>query len=314
MSERAVADQDRVRRFVVEDEAVRGQVVRLAATWTALREHAHYPEPVRRLLGEAISACVLLASTLKFQGSLTLQLEAAGAVRLLVAQCTDDFRVRGVARFDAARVAPSFDELVGAGRIVVTVESGESGSRYQGIVAIDGGSLAASLEHYFANSEQMPTCVRLAADDAMAGGLLIQRLPQEGGSRDASPGAGSQHDEQRRISSAQQTWDSAHEELQALDAAELLLRSTEDLVLRCFGARDVRLFQGAPVRFECRCNPERVIAILRSLGEQEVREVLAEQGSVTVTCEFCHRPYRFDPIDVRQLFAPPTAPGSDRIN
>ncbi|NDB15396.1 MAG: molecular chaperone Hsp33, partial [Gammaproteobacteria bacterium] len=155
---------DIVQRFAVERQSVRGQFVRLGPAWLALREHGDYPEPVRRMLGEAVTAAVLLASTLKFEGELTLQLQGDGAVRLLVAQCTHDFRIRAVARFDRERVEASmrpavladpFAALAGAGTLLVTVEADRRASRYQGVVPISGGSLAASIEHYFENSEQL---------------------------------------------------------------------------------------------------------------------------------------------------------------
>jgi molecular chaperone Hsp33 len=296
---------DVVQRFVVEDQAVRGQFVRLDAAWGALREHADYPEPVRELLGEAMVAAVLLASTLKFEGGLTLELKSDAAVRLLVAQCTHDFGIRGVARFDAAKVAPDFDALAGGGYMTVTIDTDEAGGRqgggrYQGIVALEGGSMSASLEHYFAHSEQLPTCLRLVADEHGASGLLIQRLPGEGGV--GAPAA------------AQQTWERAHAALLGLEPV-LLLRAAPERVLReCFSGQDLRLFRGQPVEFRCRCDLRRVQGILRSLGEADVRELLAEQGEVTVTCEFCSRPYRFDPIDVEQMFASSVIPGSETMN
>jgi molecular chaperone Hsp33 len=296
---------DVVQRFVVEDQAVRGQFVRLDAAWGALREHADYPEPVRELLGEAMAAAVLLASTLKFEGGLTLELKSDAAVRLLVAQCTHDFRIRGVARFDAAKVAPDFNALAGGGYMTVTIDTDEAGGRqgggrYQGIVALEGGSMSASLEHYFAHSEQLPTCLRLVADEHGASGLLIQRLPGEGGV--GAPAA------------AQQTWERAHAALLGLDPVLLLRAAPEQLLRECFSGQDLRLFRGQPVEFRCRCDLRRVQGILRSLGEADVRELLAEQGEVTVTCEFCGKPYRFDPIDVEQMFASGAIPGSETMN
>lgn len=305
MNDAEPATEDFVQRFVVEGQAVRGQYVRLDAAWGALREHAEYPEPVRELLGEAMAAAVLLASTLKFEGGLTLELKSDAAVRLLVAQCSHDFQIRGVARFDAAKVAPDFAALAGGGYMTVTIDTDEAGGRqgggrYQGIVALEGGSMSASLEHYFANSEQLPTSLRLVSDEHGASGLLIQRMPGEGGI--AAPLA------------AQQTWERAHAALLALEPAVLLRAAPEQLLRECFTGQDLRLFRGQPVEFRCRCDLRRVQGILRSLGETDVRELLAEQGAVTVTCEFCGKPYRFDGIDVEQLFAPGAIPGSERVN
>jgi molecular chaperone Hsp33 len=303
---------DLVRRFVAEHQDVRGQFVRLGASWLALREHGAYPPAVRELLGEATCAAVLLASTLKFDGVLTLQLQGNGPVRLLVAQCTDDFRVRAVARFDPERAVGGFRQLAGEGSVTVTVESERAGSRYQGIVPLEGESLAESLEQYFRGSEQVPTAVRLAAEDAGATGLLVQRLPSVGGVAGADdPGAAA-----ARAVEAGATFASAAAALAGIAPDELLRRPGEELMQRSLGGLDVRLFEPRDVRFECRCSPARVAGMLRGLGEAEVRDVLAEQGAVTVTCEFCHRPYRFDSVDVEQLFAAAAAvsPASPRVN
>ncbi|MGD9599728.1 MAG: Hsp33 family molecular chaperone HslO [Steroidobacteraceae bacterium] len=304
-------DSDRVRRFLLEGHPVRGQLVRLGPAWAELREHAAYPPPVRDLLGEAAAAAVLLASTLKFEGSLTLQLQGDGAVGLLVVQCTHHFRVRGVARFDAARfdgarvgeagVGADFAVLTGHGRITVTIESAERGAPYQGIVPLMGASLAECIDGYFATSEQLPTRVRLAADAQRAGGLLVQRLP--GVDEGVGAGAG-----------ADTIWERTRERAGGVDAHELLYDSIEALARRVGAGDDVRLFTGSPVAFECRCSRERVLGVLRALGEGEVQGVLAEQGAVTVTCDFCHRPYVFDAIDVTQVFGPPAIPTTDRVN
>lgn len=296
---------DFVQRFVVEQQSVRGQLVRLGPAWLALREHGEYPSPVRRLLGEAVSAVVLLASTLKFEGELTLQLQGSGAVRLLVAQCTHDFRVRAVARFDRERCVtlgdePDFAALAGEGSIVVTIEADRRASRYQGIVPITGGSLAASLEHYFAHSEQLPTSLVLAADDFGAAGLLVQRMPGQGGDEAA----------------ADRTFAAALEALAGVSADELLVRPPAQLMRRAFGGLDLRLHDTQVVEFRCRCSAARVGGMLRSLGEDEVRSILVEQGAVTVTCEFCHKPWQFDAVDVSRLFgaAIDQAPGSGTVN
>lgn len=305
-------DADVVRRFAVEHRPVRGQFARLGPAWLALREHGAYPAPVRALLGEATSAAVLLASTLKFDGLLTFQMQGSGAVRLLVAQCTHDFRVRAVARFDAARVVEDFASLAGEGQIAVTVESDRQGSRYQGIVPIDGHSLAASLEHYFDTSEQLPTAVRLASDDAGTSGMLVQRMPAHGGHAAADDAAARRAQELE----AQQTWERSREALAGIGPDELLLRPAQELMQRALAGADLRVFESQQVRFECRCSPGRVAGMLRSLGEAETRDILREQGSVTVTCEFCHRPYRYDAVDVERLFGGAEArpPGSGSVN
>ena len=292
------AATDLVRRFIFERQPVRGHWVRLESAWRELRAHGRYPQLVERLLGEAVAAVVLLAASLKFHGTLTFQLQGNGAVPLLVAQCTHDFRLRALARFDeealgglpaAAPRGALFRALVGTeGRLTVTVEADEKGARYQGVVPLEGASLAESLEAYFASSEQLPTRVLLAADGVRGAGLLVQRLPGSAGTSDEESNA---------------AWLGAQRGIGLLGEAELLERGVEDLLARAFSDRDLRLFRGSSVQFECRCGEGRVAGLLRALGEEEVRDVLREQGSVTVTCEFCQRPYRFDARAIEALFA-----------
>ena len=294
----AVDAVDAAFRFTVEHQAVRGEFVRLGPAWLALREHADYPAPVRRLLGEAAAAAALLAATLKFDGELTLQLQGDGALRLLVAQCTHDLRVRAVARFDAARfeggAEPAFAALVGDGQLVVTLESGQGGARYQGIVPLAGGSLAAALESYFGQSEQLPTAVVLGADDGRAAGLLVQRLPQAGGTETETPLAA-------REAEADRTLEDARLALAGIAADELLSRPVGELLRRACVGHDLRLQPPRAVGFRCRCSRERVAGMLRALGAEELDSIVAEQGAVTVTCEFCHRPWRFDAVEVSGL-------------
>lgn len=311
--EPSATPRDEVRRFIVENRPVRGHWVRLEGAWRELRAHRDYPQPVRELLGQAVAASVLLAATLKFRGQLTLQLQGNGAVSLLVAQCTHDYRLRAVARFDAGAVSALsangasegagqatggiFRRLVGSeGRIAVTVEADERNTRYQGIVPLSGDSLAGSLEAYFARSEQLPTRVLLAADGERGAGVLVQKLPED---------AATDEEQMREI------WEQAERGIERLSADDLLRCPVEELLGRGFAAHDMRLFRGAPVQFECRCSHGRVTSLLRALGPDEVRDVLREQGSVTVTCEFCHRPYRFDAGDVEALFGDSPAPGGN---
>jgi molecular chaperone Hsp33 len=290
---------EQVQRFIFEGRPVRGHWVGIGQGWRDLREFRDYSPPVQELLGQAVCASLLLAATLKFKGTLTLQLQGNGAVGLLVAQCTHDFRYRALARAQGEGAATSltpevFRWLVGEeGRLTVTIEAEERDMRYQGVVPLTGHSLAACLEQYFASSEQLPTRVRLAADTDHAAGLLVQRLPDVGGSA-----ADSADDD------AGTAWADAQASLEAVTAADLLQFTGEELLMQDFRQHDVRVFAGTPVRFECRCDTHRVDTMLRGLGEAEVRDVLKEQGAVTVTCDFCNRPYAYDAAAVEALFAP----------
>ena len=299
---------DLVRRFVLERHPIRGHAVRLSGAWLNLREHQDYPPAVQQLLGEAISAVVLLAATLKFDGTLTLQLQGKGLVNLLVAQCTHDFRVRGMARHDP--LVPmegggeaGFRILAGEGQIVVTVDATDRASSYQGVVPITGNSLAESLEAYFHQSEQLPTRVLLAANAGVVAGMLVQRIPGLGGKQI-----------QLDDSALDAAWQKADEAMSSLARSTLLEDVVEQRLVNMFGVDEVRVFSGHAVTFECRCNRERVANVLRSLGVEEVRSVIEEQGACTVTCEFCQKPYKFDAIDVEHLFDEAAPRGSDTIN
>jgi molecular chaperone Hsp33 len=296
-----MSDSDRVRRFVLEKHPIRGHDVRLARAWLEVREHQDYPPAVQQLLGEAVAAVVLLAATLKFDGTLTLQLQGQGLVSLLVAQCTHDFRVRAMARHSPIGDGAGFRSLAGDGQIIVTVEA-DRASSYQGVVPITGDSLAECLEGYFVQSEQIPTRVLLAATPGGVAGMLVQRLPGEGGKQAVDAAA------------LESAWMKVDHAMAALTGRELLETDVEARLVKMFGDDEVRVFGAHDVQHQCRCSRERVANVLRSLGVEEVRSVIAEQGACTVTCEFCQKPYRFDAIDVEQLFSTGSTTGSDAIN
>jgi molecular chaperone Hsp33 len=281
-----------LRRFLLEAQPLRGNWVHLGQAWQELRAHRSYPPLVEELLGEAATAAVLLTATLKFAGTLTLQLAGSGRVRLLVAQCTDDFQLRAIAHHDlAAGEAADFSSLVGTGRLAVTVQPDATLTQYQGIVPLEGGNLAECLQLYFDSSEQLPTRLKLAADATRAGGMLLQKLP-------GSSSAGEGH-----AAVLQTAWEDLQAGLASLSPPALLELSAEEAVRRVSGTHDCRLFGVTPVRFSCRCDETRVAELVRSLGIDEARAALAEQGALTVTCEFCGRAYRYDTVDVEQLFA-----------
>ncbi len=286
---------------MLERHPVRGFWIRLDGAWRSLRSFHRYEPAVEALLGEAVTASVLLAATLKFEGTLSLQLAGDGLVKLLVAQCTHRFEIRAVARAaEGAAGAASFRELVGDGRLTVAIEAEERAARYQGVVGLEGAGLAACLEAYFAASEQLPTRIALTADGARTGGVLLQKLP-------SSPAQG-----EALAAVSQDVWESLQSQMPLLAAPLLRLGTAEEVLQRVCGEHDCRLFARAPVRFACRCSQARVADLLRSLGAEEMRAILAEQGSATVTCEFCGRPYRFDAIDIERLFTEGASPDTPR--
>jgi molecular chaperone Hsp33 len=301
-------DRDCLHRFVFEGLPIRGHLVHLDAAWRALIEHREYPAPIRDTLGEAVAASLLLAATIKFDGVLSLQMQGDGPVPLMLAQCTSSLGVRGLARIrdgePPALPGAGVTALFGAGNLTVTLENDDRTQRYQGIVPIGGERLAQSLQDYFENSEQLPTRLWLHADANGASGMMLQRLPTAGGTAGAVAAASTD------ALSIEDAWQRVQLLGATLTPAELSGLADTEILHRLFHEDDVRLFEPSPVFFRCRCSRERVAGMLQGLGESETRSVLAERGTVEVSCDFCNRAYRFDAVDVEQLFAPAATPAS----
>ena len=282
-------DSDVLSRFVFEHAPVRGEIVHLDASFRAILERRVYPEPIRTVLGEFMAAASLLAATLKFDGRLILQIQGGGPLTLLVVECTSDNTLRAVAHWDDAPTGQALDQLVGEGRLVITVEPSKGEERYQGIVNLEGATVAQAVERYYAQSEQVETRVWLACDDTRAAGLLIQRLP--GASEDTD------------------LWPRAVELTATIKSSELLMLPPAEVLRRLYHEEDIRLFAPVVLSFRCSCSRERVEAVLHMLGREDINNLLAEQGSVSVDCEFCGKHYTFDAVDVEQVFV--TSPVSN---
>ena len=287
------APGDLLHRFLFERLPVRGHLVRLDASWRAAIEHQSYPDAVTAALGEAMAASVLMAGALKFEGRLSLQFEGPGPVRLMLAQCTHRHAIRGVARHDALPPDDTLaDDLFGDGQLAVTIEQTEGGERYQGVVPLVTARLADCLEQYFERSEQLPSRLVLAATPDRAAGLLLQRVAI------GAAGTASERAE------ADDAWLRLGLLAATVSPKELFDLPCRELLRRLFPEDDIRLFEGAPVFFQCTCSRERVSGILQALGGAEVHALLDERGDVEVRCEFCNRAWRFDAVDVAALFSP----------
>jgi molecular chaperone Hsp33 len=288
-----MSDGDLLHRFLFENLAVRGHLVRLDASWRAAIEHHAYPRPVSDVLGQAMAASVLLAGSLKFEGRLSLQVEGPGPVRLMLAQCTHRHAIRGVARHRAVDAgAGGIVGLFGGGQLAVTIEQDDRPDRYQGVVPLEQSELSTCLEQYFDRSEQLPSRLLLVSTPERAAGLLLQRVAA-GDWRGNIARAAADDDAWRRITLLAAT----------LADAELLDSPCRDILQRLFPEDDIRLFEGTPVYFQCSCSRERVTGILQALGADELQSLLRERGDVEVHCEFCNRAWRFDAVDVAGLFS-----------
>jgi molecular chaperone Hsp33 len=284
-----MTERDTLHRFLLERTPVRGEWVHLDAAWRALLDRHEYPPVVRDRLGEAYAAVALIAATLKFDGSLILQITGSGPLHMLVVQATGSRALRGLARHRGEVPDGDLGEIFGPdARLVITLDPGAGRERYQGVVALEGGSLAGALDRYFERSEQLPTRVWLASGPASVAGLLLQAMPGAGGAP-TPPDA--------------EDWIRATLLSDTVSAAELLELPSEQLLLRLFHEERVRLLEGHAMRFACSCSREKVEEMLKGLGADEVRATLAQEGHVSVTCEFCNAHYRLDAVDAEALFA-----------
>ena len=288
---------DTLLKFLFHDAPVRGEIVRLDASWRAMIAHHGYPAPVTRLLGEATAAAALLAANIKFDGALILQVQGNGPVRLLVVEVQPGMRLRATAKLrEAVAVddAASLQQLTnpdGDGRCAITLDP--TGRRpgqqpYQGVVPLAGETIAQVLENYLRQSEQVESRLWLAASDQAAAGVLLQKLPQEGGAA-ARPDI--------------DAWQRAGALTATLTAAELLALEPDSLARRLYWEERLDHFAPVEPRFECTCSRERSGRMLLALGREEADSIVAERGQVEIVCDFCNARYAFDAVDVAQLFA-----------
>jgi len=276
---------DSLQRFMFEHAAVRGEIIHLDATWKAVLDRRDYPPVLRTVLGELMAAAALLSATLKFSGSLIMQIQGGGPVRLLVVECGADLTMRAMAHWDGDLAeGAALPELVGEGRFVITIDPKKGRQTYQGIVDLEGGSVAAVLENYMQRSEQLDTRIWLASDSHGAAGMLLQKMP-DGPEADTD------------------AWNRAVHLGTTVKRRELLDLPAREIIHRLFHEEDIRLFDSTPVHFGCTCSRERVANTLRMLGYDEVRSLLDEIGYIEADCEFCNHHYVFDAVDAEQVFA-----------
>jgi len=275
-------EQDFLRRFLFEELGVRGEWVKLEASWQAAKKHQRGSENVQKQLGQALAAVVMLSATVKFKGSMILQAQGDGGIKTLVAQATDDRKIRGLVRSSEDVPAGTLEDMFGQGRLVLTIES-DSGQPYQGIVPLQGSNLAAALQTYFEQSEQLKTRLWLFANETQAVGLLLQELPAQ--------------------ESYVADWERIEILANTVTEQELLELDCEHILHRLFHEEKVRLFDAEPVEFKCACSRPKIEGALRALGRTELENILQERGAIEVSCEFCSEQYSFDKVDVENLLS-----------
>jgi len=277
--------KDSLQRFLFLDADIRGEVAQLTQSWQAILANKDYPPLIRQYLGELMTASVLLAATLKLEGSLTIQATGNGLLNLLVAECKDDLSVRCVAKHHPNIPAQAdLKELLGEGSLAITIDQNK-GKSYQGVVSLEGNSIAQLLENYLQTSEQLNTQIWLAAGEKSSGGLLLQELPsqQSNGSED---------------------WERVTTLASTIKNDELFNLSSDEIIYRLFHEEQVQLYEPNPVQFKCNCSHAKVTSMLRSLNQAEAREIMKEEGFIDVNCEFCGKNYRFDEVDLAEIYHP----------
>lgn len=299
--------------FICDGAPVRGEIVSISSAWQAILERRSDPPAVRRILGDFVGAATLLSASLKFEGTLIIQAQSKGPIKLLVVECKSDLSMRATVKLsvDPAEITPNatLGELLDAsqtGRLVITLDpkEREPGQQpYQGIVALQeqhGASIkpvasaAEAIALYMQNSEQLDTRIWLSSNETHIGGLLLQRLPNSGGHAHLDPQI------------AAEGWSRIQTLGETITDEELLNLSPSTILRRLFleesTENGVRSFPPRPIRFACSCSRTKVADVLRMLGEEEVQSILADQSVVETICDFCAQPYRFDAVDCQQVF------------
>ncbi|MEJ2766447.1 Hsp33 family molecular chaperone HslO [Photobacterium sp. MCCC 1A19761] len=288
---------DSLYRYLFDGVSVRGELVQLSDTYQQIISSKEYPAPIQHLLGELLVATSLLTATLKFEGSITVQLQGDGPVKLAVINGDHNQQMRGVARWDGDVPAGTITDLIGKGHMVITITPNQ-GERYQGVVGLEGDNLAACLENYFASSEQLKTRIWLRTGEvegqAKAAGMLLQILPD-----------GQGHD-------------TDFEHLEQLTGTvkddELFTLPAQDVLYRLYHQETVKLFDPQDVSFHCGCSRERSASAICSIERNEVERIVAEEGQIALHCDYCGTTYAFDSVDVAALFNKAAANPSNQVH
>lgn len=287
-----MTQQDCLRRFIFEELGVRGEWVRLENSWQQAKQHQHLVnDAVDAQLGQALVAVVLLSATIKFKGAMIMQIQGSGDLKALVAQSSNDQKIRGLVRSAASVAGENLQQMIGeAGRLVLTVES-DNADPYQGIVAVAENTLAEVLRTYFTQSEQLDTRLWLFANKTHAAGLFIQELPAE--TKDKAD------------------WERIEMLANTVTADELLSLDCEVLLHRLFNEEKVRIYEPDPVEFKCGCSRTKIGGTLVALGRLELQAILQERDDIEVDCQFCGAQYHFDKVDVENLLTNPLSENDD---
>ncbi|GGC99503.1 Hsp33 family molecular chaperone HslO [Undibacterium terreum] len=293
---------DTLQKFMFEHAGVRGELVEISDTWQQILSHQQYPQAVKVILGELVAASALLSANLKFDGTMVMQIHGDGPVKLLVVECDAELHIRATAKLAPDAViadGAGLAELVhahGNGRFVITLDPNNKlpgQQAYQGIVPLDGDTVAVIIENYMARSEQLDTKLWLASNDQISRGMLLQKLPKTGGI-------------EATVEDETEAWNRAVTLGSTLKQQELLDTDINTLLHRLFWEETIRVFDPLHPSFQCNCSREKVGNMLKMLGQEEVNTAVNELGRLDINCDFCGKHYGFDKVDCAQLFVAAT--------
>jgi molecular chaperone Hsp33 len=277
-------NEDTIQRFIFDHAHIRGEIAHVEYSYQTIIKQRNYPPMVQHLLGEAIISCLLLTSSIKFEGSLSLQFQGDKRLSLLLVQCDHELNLRAFAQCAEPLETKEYAQAFLEGQMVLTINQNNQTQSYQSMVPIQSTSMSENLMSYFAQSEQIATRVWLAVNENRAAGMLLQLMPGQ--------------DTQQR----EEFWEYAIQLGQTVSEEELLQLDNETLLYRLYNEADVRIFEPRRTQFKCRCTPEKMKQAITILGKEEAQSLLEEQGTIKINCEFCNQNYSFDPIDVAMIF------------
>ena len=277
---------DASQRFIFENTDIRGEIIRLHHSYLSCVQGKGYPDAVARLLGEFLAAASLLATTIKFEGRLVVQARSEGEIRVIMGECSSDGAIRGIARYEETPGSEQFSELLREGTLVITIDH-RKGEPYQGIVSLEGNNVAEALQTYFSQSEQLGSVFYFASDRDTVAGLMLQQLPP-------------QMEKDPEVRKGQ--WEHFSTLASTITDEELLSLPNADVLHRLYHQEELRVFPPRELHFACSCSRERTARALSALGREEVESIIAEQGGVEISCEFCGTEYNFGPGELHLLF------------
>jgi len=272
-----------VQRFLLENLDIRGAIVHLDSVWQQMLQDRNYPIPVMQLLGEMSATTLLLGENLKQPGRLTVQLKGDGPVSRLVIDCNESLHLRGMAKYASPVTAQPVPDLLGHGQLVLTLDMSSMREAYQSIVPLEGDTIAEIFEHYFSQSEQLPSRLFLSTSDNAIFGILLQKMP-----------AADQRDPDG--------WTRSEALAATVQDQTMFGLTAEEILSRLFIEETIRIFDTQAVSYGCHEDPAKIYDMLQSLGQEEVHAILQEQGEVVVHDDICNREYRFDALTIDAIF------------